>query len=107
MPMSLAKPISVSSTQPLFSMASGSARKVFCTKPPKVAAAHTATKSTKKLMPSPTRMPWLTGVSGFIASSGLRRGAAAPRAAAGAASPGRSRCPLVAGGEAAAGALTG
>jgi hypothetical protein len=87
MPMSSAKPISVSSTQPLFSMASGSARKVFCTKPPKVAMAHTATKSTKKLMPSAMRAPGLTGVKGFMRD--LLRGvgvagaaaAAAPRAA--------------------------
>ncbi len=66
MPMSLAKPISVSSTQPLFSIGIGSARKVFCTKPPKVAMAHTATKSTKKLMPSAMRVPGLTAVSGFM-----------------------------------------
>jgi hypothetical protein len=37
-------------------MVSGSARKVLLTKPPKVAAAHTATKSTKKLMPSTMRV---------------------------------------------------
>ena len=47
MPMSCAKPISVSSVQPLRSIVSGSARKVLLTKPLKVTAAQTATKSTK------------------------------------------------------------
>ena len=41
MPMSLAKPISVSSVQPPCTIVSGSARKVLLTKPPNVAAAHT------------------------------------------------------------------
>ena len=44
---------------------SGSARKVLLTKPPKVTADHSATNSTKKLMPSTTRVPGATGVSGF------------------------------------------
>ncbi len=48
MPMSRAKPISVSSVQPLRTIVSGSARKVLLTKPPNVAAAQAATNRTKK-----------------------------------------------------------
>src|SRR3990167_3611314 len=66
MPMSVAKPISVSSVYPLRTIVIGSARKVFCTKPPSVATAHTAKNSTKKAMPSTTRVPGATGTSGFI-----------------------------------------
>jgi hypothetical protein len=55
----------VSSVQPLFTMVSGSARKVLLTKPPNVAAAHTATKSTKKATPSTMRVPGATGTRGF------------------------------------------
>ena len=54
MPMSLAKPCSTSSVQPLCSIDTGSARKVFCTKPPKVAMAHTATTVAHRLLKIPT-----------------------------------------------------
>src|SRR3990167_9583001 len=66
MPMSVAKPISVSSVYPLRTIVIGSARKVFCTKPPSVATAHTAKNSTKKAMPSTTRVPGATGTIGFM-----------------------------------------
>jgi hypothetical protein len=46
-------------------MVSGSARKVLLTKPPSVATAQTATKTTKKVIPSATRAPGETGVRGF------------------------------------------
>jgi len=64
-PMSSPKPIFASSVQPDCSIASGSARKVFCTKPPKVATAQAATKTTKKDTPSAMRAPGETGTSGF------------------------------------------
>ncbi len=66
MPMSLAKPCSVSRFQPLATIVSGSARKVFDTRPPKVMPPHSATKSTKNPMPSAMRRPGSTGVSGFM-----------------------------------------
>jgi hypothetical protein len=44
----------------------GSARKIFDTKPPKVAIDQTAKKSTKKLIPSTTRVLGATGVSGLM-----------------------------------------
>ena len=49
--MSVAKPCSASSVQPERTIVIGSARKVFETKPPSVANAHTAKNRTKKEMP--------------------------------------------------------
>src|SRR5947208_2792363 len=69
MPMSKAKPICVSSTQPLFTIVSASARKVLPTKPPSVAIAQTATKATKNAMPSASRGPAAIGTSGFMPPS--------------------------------------
>src|SRR5450755_2409253 len=67
MPMSQPKPCFVSSVQPETSIVSGSARKVFATKPPSVAAAHAATKTMKKATPRAIRVAGATGASGFIA----------------------------------------
>src|SRR4051812_5404499 len=47
-------------------MVTGSARNVFETKPPSVAAAHTAKNSTKKPMPNAMRKLGATGTRGFI-----------------------------------------
>src|SRR5450755_3968350 len=66
MPMSQPKPCLVSSVQPETSIVSGSARKVFETKPPSVAAAQVATKTMKKATPRAMRVAGATGVSGFM-----------------------------------------
>src|SRR5438270_7550145 len=63
-PMSLMKPWCVRSVQPSRSIDAGSARKVGDTKPPKVAAAQTAKKSTKNATPSARRAPGVTGLRG-------------------------------------------
>ncbi len=66
MPMSQPKPRLASSVQPERSMVSGSARKVFETKPPKVANDQAATNRTKKATPSSDcARAGATGVSGF------------------------------------------
>src|SRR5258706_7073220 len=62
--MSFMKPCCVSRIQPSRSIDAGSARKVGETKPPKVAAAQTAKKSTKNATPSAMRAPGVTGLSG-------------------------------------------
>src|SRR5258708_27503960 len=62
--MSFMNPCCVSRIQPSRSIHAGSARKVCETKPPKVAAAQTAKKSTKNATPSAMRAPAVTGVSG-------------------------------------------
>src|SRR5258708_4843336 len=62
--MSFAKPCCVRRVQPSRSIDAGSARKVGETKPPKVAAAQTAKKSTKNATPSAMRAPGVTGLSG-------------------------------------------
>src|SRR5260221_2791196 len=62
--MSFMKPCCVSRIQPSRSIDAGSARKVGETKPPKVAAAKTAKKSTKNATPSAMRAPGVTGLSG-------------------------------------------
>ena len=64
--MSQPKPCVASSAQPERSIDTGSARKVFETKPPKVASDQPATKRTKKAMPRASRAPGATGVSGFM-----------------------------------------
>src|SRR5664279_2153280 len=64
-PMSQPKPCVASSAQPERSIASGSARNVFETKPPKVASDQPATKTMKKAMPSARRVVGATEVSGF------------------------------------------
>jgi len=64
-PMSQPNPCVASSTQPERIIAIGSARKVFETKPPKVASDQPATKTTKNAMPSARRADAATGVSGF------------------------------------------
>ena len=51
-------------------MVTGSARNVFDTKPPKVAAPHAATNKTKKAMPSIAFLPGAMGLSGVIAAAG-------------------------------------
>src|SRR5437868_14430281 len=63
-PMSLRKPCRTRSSHPSRSIEAGSARNVGDTKPPNVAAAQAAKKSTKNAMPSATRAPGLTGLSG-------------------------------------------
>src|SRR3989442_752265 len=65
MPMSLAKPCSASKVQPERTIVIRSARNVFETKPPSVATAHSAKKTTKNSRPSPRRGPGATGRSGF------------------------------------------
>src|SRR5580765_2719586 len=63
--MSFAKPCSASSVQPDLTIAIGSARKVFGTRPPSVTAAHSAKNRMKKSSPRAERRPGLTSRSGF------------------------------------------
>ena len=65
-PMSFAKPISVIKVQPDRTIVIGSARNVFETMPPKVAAPHRSTKTTKNARPRTIRVEASTGFSGVI-----------------------------------------
>src|SRR5512137_205 len=71
--MSPANPNCVNSDQPSRSIVTGSARNVFDTKPPKVAALHAATNSTKNAIPSTALRPDAMGLSGVIASCATAR----------------------------------
>src|SRR5436190_440291 len=57
------------SPMPAHRIRSGTTRKVFETKPPSVAMAHTATNTMKNSTPSPSRGPGATGCSGFKTAS--------------------------------------
>src|SRR5215831_5228650 len=70
-PMSRWKPCTVSSCQPDDAIVSGSARNVRLTKPPSVATAHAATKTTKKATPSASAVAAETGTSGLTAAGSL------------------------------------
>src|SRR5262245_2177600 len=70
-PMSRAKPCTVSSCHPADTIVSGSARNVRLTKPPSVATAHAATKTTKNPTPRASAAAAETGTSGLTAAGSL------------------------------------